>query len=183
MSGCEQHHHCSVRSCTPTVQQLAPSDSQQSGSEITQAVGRSQKKGDPLAGRVLYATAHIFSSPLAPDILSFCRQRSPVNSVDVTFKTGKERRDQHQETRRRTVQESCKARTIDYQLMETSCSGRRALVQTCVRSSCTAYAGGCGLHVHYICVQPFDKGSCGPCAPCLPIPPTACSEPVPVEYR
>jgi hypothetical protein len=97
MSGCEQHHHCSVRSCTPTVQQLAPIDSQQSGSEITQAVGRSQKKGDPRAGRVLYATARILSSPLASDILSFCRQHSPAIGVDVTFKTGKERRDQHQE--------------------------------------------------------------------------------------
>lgn len=159
MSGCEQHHHCSVRSCTPTVQQLAPSDSQQSGSEITQAVGRSQKKnGTPRAGRALYATAHISSSPLAGDVLSFCTQRSTRYSVDVTFTTDKKNAGINIKNQTsyglEIILQSTSNRlsahgTVDGRALEDERSCRNCRRVSCVRSSnavrascCTAHAGG-----------------------------------------
>lgn len=54
------HCHCSVRSCAPTGEQLAPIHSSNLEGQITQAAGRSHNEGDFRARRVLYATAYIF---------------------------------------------------------------------------------------------------------------------------
>lgn len=100
--------------------------------------------------------------------------------------TGKECRDHLREPD--VVRSRTKSTGIDYQ----SSGKRRALedlrarADVCrmsyVRSSCTAHAGGCGLHVHYIYAHVRQR-ELRALRRLIPTPPTACSEPVPVECR
>lgn len=123
-----------------------------------------RKREIPELDKSYNATAHIFSSLPAGDVLSVFRQSSAADSVNVTFNTGKECRDHRREPD--VVRSRLKARA------STINSGKRRALEDLLARSCRRVCVVCTFELYgscgrvwlactlHICIRP-TKGATG----------------------